>query len=426
MRINAIAACGRQLSLESAILLALACAVIFAMASSPRAESQGTTGSAGSRESAVQTGLGPGPVLNWTDAGLDFVTAGATTRIFNPASGTSQTNPFMLTIPALPPSAVVVDIIAVWQYMLNGAPPASDGILINGSPVVGGSWGYGTPDICWGKDGVVMYAADGFSFPVGGSPVNIPIANATDKPLGTDLNAYGEGISIIVVYKVLGKPSRHFDFYLGYTSTQTGGTANIADANLTYSGTYTGGRYHFFTNALDGQLGFADDFSTVINFALVVHSGDFNGTVAVGDAFQGLLGPSPSGKDNLYDHVDDDLSPYVFTSPNGIYFQSDNFGTGDCIAHTVAAVSIAVDGCDCLPGDASNDGSIDIGDPVYLISYIFGGGSAPSPYPTCSGDANCDCGVDIGDAVYLIAYIFSGGAPPCACPGWTLGCGFLH
>jgi hypothetical protein len=63
-------------------------------------------------------------------------------------------------------------------------------------------------------------------------------------------------------------------------------------------------------------------------------------------------------------------------------------------------------------GDANSDGSIDISDVVYLIAYIFSGGSAPSPY--LAGDANCDSTVDISDVVYLIAYIFSGGSAPCA------------
>jgi hypothetical protein len=63
-------------------------------------------------------------------------------------------------------------------------------------------------------------------------------------------------------------------------------------------------------------------------------------------------------------------------------------------------------------GDANADAAIDISDVVYLISYIFSGGSAPSPL--LAGDTNCDDTVDISDVVYLIAYIFSGGAAPCA------------
>jgi hypothetical protein len=62
-------------------------------------------------------------------------------------------------------------------------------------------------------------------------------------------------------------------------------------------------------------------------------------------------------------------------------------------------------------GDASGDGNVDIADAVYLIAYIFSGGSAPAPL--LAGDASCDGSVDISDAVYLISYIFSGGPAPC-------------
>ncbi len=63
-----------------------------------------------------------------------------------------------------------------------------------------------------------------------------------------------------------------------------------------------------------------------------------------------------------------------------------------------------------LCGDANADGTTDISDVVYLIAYIFSGGSAPQPL--VAGDANHDGTVDISDVVYLIAYIFSGGAAP--------------
>ncbi len=66
-------------------------------------------------------------------------------------------------------------------------------------------------------------------------------------------------------------------------------------------------------------------------------------------------------------------------------------------------------------GDANGDGQVNIGDAVFLINYIFNGGSPPEPIE--SGDANCDMFVNIGDAVYLINFIFKGGDSPCAnCP----------
>jgi hypothetical protein len=62
-------------------------------------------------------------------------------------------------------------------------------------------------------------------------------------------------------------------------------------------------------------------------------------------------------------------------------------------------------------GDANDDGSIDITDPVFLLNYIFAGG--PAPRSIALADANCDGRLDISDAVYVIIYIFGGGHPPC-------------
>jgi hypothetical protein len=64
-------------------------------------------------------------------------------------------------------------------------------------------------------------------------------------------------------------------------------------------------------------------------------------------------------------------------------------------------------------GDANSDQTINVGDAVFLISYVFRGG--PAPDPLRAGDANCDEQVNVGDAVYLISYVFKGGPAPC-CP----------
>ncbi len=61
-------------------------------------------------------------------------------------------------------------------------------------------------------------------------------------------------------------------------------------------------------------------------------------------------------------------------------------------------------------GDANSDGLVNVGDAVFLISYVFKGGPAPDPYE--NGDANCDATVNVGDAVYLVNYIFRSGPPP--------------
>jgi hypothetical protein len=61
-------------------------------------------------------------------------------------------------------------------------------------------------------------------------------------------------------------------------------------------------------------------------------------------------------------------------------------------------------------GDFNGDGSVEIGDVVFCINYLYTSG--PAPHPLEVGDCNCDDVVDVGDVVYLINYLFKGGPPP--------------
>jgi hypothetical protein len=61
----------------------------------------------------------------------------------------------------------------------------------------------------------------------------------------------------------------------------------------------------------------------------------------------------------------------------------------------------------CHPGDVTGDGVADIGDVIYLINYLYKGGSPPDPL--ANGDVNADCLVDVGDVVYFINYLFKNG-----------------
>lgn len=82
-----------------------------------------------------------------------------------------------------------------------------------------------------------------------------------------------------------------------------------------------------------------------------------------------------------------------------------------CKADTMS-LSIRVLDAPALCGDADGNTIITISDAVFLISYVFAGGPAPSPID--SGEADCNGMVTISDAVYVINYIFAGGAAPCA------------
>lgn len=75
---------------------------------------------------------------------------------------------------------------------------------------------------------------------------------------------------------------------------------------------------------------------------------------------------------------------------------------------TNGSLKVTVLNCTC--GDTNEDGGINVGDPVFLINYIFKSGPPPA-HPDCA-DVNNDTSVNVGDAVYLISFIFRQGPLP--------------
>ena len=63
-------------------------------------------------------------------------------------------------------------------------------------------------------------------------------------------------------------------------------------------------------------------------------------------------------------------------------------------------------------GDVNASGLVELGDVVYLISYVYKGGTAPKPLAT--GDCNRSSEVELGDIVKLISYLYKSGTPPCS------------
>jgi hypothetical protein len=66
-----------------------------------------------------------------------------------------------------------------------------------------------------------------------------------------------------------------------------------------------------------------------------------------------------------------------------------------------------------LCGDANKDGTVNIFDITFLISYLYSDG--PPPDPMESGDVNNDGIINIFDATYLISYLYLDGPEP-DCP----------
>ena len=75
--------------------------------------------------------------------------------------------------------------------------------------------------------------------------------------------------------------------------------------------------------------------------------------------------------------------------------------------------SVFVYTCLTSCGDVNADGEVNIGDVVYLVSYLYKNGVPPECDPvTDCGDVNRDGVVDVGDVLYLVNYLYRDGPAP--------------
>ncbi len=63
-----------------------------------------------------------------------------------------------------------------------------------------------------------------------------------------------------------------------------------------------------------------------------------------------------------------------------------------------------------IRGDSNEDGEIDLSDAIFILRYLFQGGTMPNCLD--SSDANDDGKIDLSDAVYLLNYLFQGSNLP--------------
>jgi hypothetical protein len=81
-----------------------------------------------------------------------------------------------------------------------------------------------------------------------------------------------------------------------------------------------------------------------------------------------------------------------------------------------------------IRGDSNQDKRVDIADVIYVLNYVFLGGSAPKCID--AADSNNDSRLDISDSIFFLDYLFKGGPQPSSpfpIPGVdpdhdTLGC----
>ena len=101
----------------------------------------------------------------------------------------------------------------------------------------------------------------------------------------------------------------------------------------------------------------------------------------------------------------------TWTPPNGFSGSCDIKVTvsNDC-GQSSAVLTKEVQ-CNILCGDIDGSATVNLGDAVYYVQYIFANG--PPPQDVSGGDINCDGRINLSDIVFLVNYIFGDGPAPC-------------
>ena len=86
-----------------------------------------------------------------------------------------------------------------------------------------------------------------------------------------------------------------------------------------------------------------------------------------------------------------------------------------CILLCAPAARAGEDGSG-ICGDANGDLGVDLGDAVYVLTWLFRGGEAPRCGEIACIDVNSDSAADLSDAIFLLEWLFTGGENP-GCPG---------
>jgi len=126
-----------------------------------------------------------------------------------------------------------------------------------------------------------------------------------------------------------------------------------------------------------------------LEFSLVDDGGQTGVSVSAGGQF--LWDPTPSTE-----------GTYTFIA--GV--EDGEGGYAECVIDIIVSETPYF-----ICGDANGNESVDIGDVLYILQYVYMGG--PEPEPLQAANVNCDGVTDIDDVVYLLNYLFQGGIAPC-------------
>lgn len=175
-----------------------------------------------------------------------------------------------------------------------------------------------------------------------------------------------------------------------------------------------------------------DAFGTIYDAAAIPIAGEYAWQLENRGEMIGLAGPMGEPilrfayADDWYPETDGVGASLVMQDPRGdlaTWGQKERWAPSIVPGGTPGAGEGTILGGLQLPGDVNQDSSLDIGDAVSILGYLFGGAALPPP---CVGggidtganleltDINGDGKLDLGDAIYGLSYIFASGPPPAA------------
>jgi hypothetical protein len=107
----------------------------------------------------------------------------------------------------------------------------------------------------------------------------------------------------------------------------------------------------------------------------------------------------------------------VLTVPFALLHKNDDGSVEECCSDEVV---IEIPPCEqeFIRCDNNRDGGCDIGDAIFLLTFLFLNGAPCSCLDAC--DCNDDGSVDVSDAIFKLGFLFIGGPPP---PAPSPGCG---
>jgi len=191
------------------------------------------------------------------------------------------------------------------------------------------------------------------------------------------------------------------DYLMSQTGTYATGSTTMAPDSLDFLSAYalTPQAALVYLGNLSGEYSVAQIDPATVRINGVVEPT----AVAIVDSYAGYDGPVMSATVNLRDFILG-YSP-LWGIRSYPYRVSASLFDGTQVS---AFGNVVISGF--LAGDVNADNSVNLGDALYLLDYLFRSGPPPAWLP--AGDVNGDGTVDISDVVYLVNYIFRGGPPP--------------